>query len=52
MMDLLIGTDKGVFVADAHGRVKAAAGAEQRSVRHLSRVNGDLLAGTDGGVVR
>jgi photosystem II stability/assembly factor-like uncharacterized protein len=50
-MDLLIGTDRGIFVGDDHGRVKAAAGAE-RSVRHLSRVNGDLLAGTDGGVLR
>ncbi len=51
-MNLVIGTAKGVFVADGHGRVKAAAGVEQRSLRHLSRMNGDLLAGTDDGVAR
>src|SRR5262245_32551767 len=51
-MELLIGTAQGIFVADAHGHTKPAAGAEGRSVRHLSRVNGHVLAGTDGGVVR
>ncbi|MGH7332689.1 MAG: WD40/YVTN/BNR-like repeat-containing protein, partial [Candidatus Rokuibacteriota bacterium] len=51
-MNLVIGTAQGVFVADPHGRVKAAAGIEQRNLRHLSRVNGDLLAGTNDGVTR
>lgn len=51
-MELLIGTAQGIFVADAHGHTKPASGAEGRSVRHLSRVNGHVLAGTNGGVVR
>jgi hypothetical protein len=51
-MDLLIGTAQGMFVVDVHGHAKPAAGAEQRSVRHLSRVNGDLVAGTDDGLLR
>jgi photosystem II stability/assembly factor-like uncharacterized protein len=51
-MELLIGSAQGIFVADTHGHTKPAAGAEQRSVRHLSRVNGDLLAGTHDGAVR
>jgi hypothetical protein len=51
-MELLIGTAQGIFVADAQGRARAGEGAERRSVRHLSRVNGHLLAGTNDGVVR
>jgi photosystem II stability/assembly factor-like uncharacterized protein len=51
-MELLIGTAQGIFRADAHGHTKPGSGAEPRSVRHLSRVNGHVLAGTDDGVVR
>ena len=51
-MELLIGTAQGIFRADAHGHTKPGAGVEPRSVRHLSRVNGHVLAGTDDGVVR
>jgi photosystem II stability/assembly factor-like uncharacterized protein len=51
-MDLVIGTAQGIYVADQHGQVKAAAGVERRSLRHLSRTNGDVLAGTDDGVAR
>ena len=51
-MDLLIGTAQGIFRADAHGHTKAGTGVESRSVRHLSRVNGDVLAGTSDGVFR
>ncbi len=51
-MELLIGTAQGIFVADANGRAKSGAGAEHRSVRHLTRVNGHLVAGTDDGVAR
>jgi photosystem II stability/assembly factor-like uncharacterized protein len=51
-MDLLIGTAQGIFRADADGRTKPGAGVESRNVRHLSRMNGDVLAGTSGGVIR
>jgi hypothetical protein len=51
-MELLIGTAQGIFVTDANGRAKPGTGAEQRSVRHLRRVNGHLLAGTNDGVMR
>ena len=51
-MDLLIGTAQGIFRADAHGHIKPGAGVEPCNVRHLSRVNGDVLAGTSDGVIR
>lgn len=51
-MRLIIGTAEGVFVEDGAGKTVAAIGLEARSVRHLSRPNGDVLAGTAAGVFR
>lgn len=51
-MSLVVGTEKGVYVAREPGASEAAAGLEERNVRHLSRAGGQLLAGADTGLFR
>lgn len=50
-MNLLIGTSEGIYRAGA-GSTAGAAGIEGHSVRHVTQINGSLLAGADDGVYR
>ena len=49
-MSLLFGTSDGLFVAGESGSPTPAEGLAGHSVRHITRVNGTLLAGADDGV--
>lgn len=51
-MATLIGTAKGVFVCETDGVCAPAGGIEERGVRHLGRVDGQVFAGADDGLYR
>jgi photosystem II stability/assembly factor-like uncharacterized protein len=51
-MDLVIGTSDGLFVTTRGGAPEPAVELKGRSVRHVSRVDGALYAGTDQGLFR
>ena len=51
-MELLIGTEAGVFVVDESGAPREAEGLAGRTVRALRASNGNVFAGTDQGVFR
>ena len=51
MRTVIAGTARGIFVVDTRAGA-ASEVLEGRSVRHLSRVNGHAVAGTDAGVFR
>lgn len=51
-MELLVGTDAGVYCVDGSGSPKEADGLGGRCVRALRRSNGSVFAGSDQGVYR
>ncbi len=51
-VELMIGTSEGMFVLDRSGTPTPVEGLAGRGVRQVTRINGDLLAGVEGGVFR
>jgi hypothetical protein len=51
-MDVMIGTSDGVYRYPGMGAAESTNGLDGREVRHLSRVDGTLLAGAADGVYR
>lgn len=51
-MDLVIGTSDGLYLANSGGRPQAVKELTGRFVRHVSRIGGDLFAGSSAGLFR